>query len=397
MRKDLVVVGGGPCGCFLAERVARKGFEVLLVEEHAQIGKPVSCAGVVGVAGMRELGLRAEKFALNKLRRGLIFSPSGEVLELDRGRTEALVLDRSAFDRHLAERASEAGAEVELGTRCVEVKGRRNPVVGLAGKREGEVRTRTLAGADGPTSTVARRSGMMGRRRFIRCVQVEVRAEAEADTAEVYLGSSSVGLFGWLVPAGDVVRVGTGTLKGDPGRGLRSLLRLLSPRVRGEPGKLSFGLIPYDPPKRLVGGSVLLVGDAACQVKPLTGGGIYLGLSCALRASEALSLSLERGDPSLLKLYPREVERSFGREFAVGRRVRKLLLALSDEELDALVKCLAEPRLREEILRKADFDHHLTLLDPFFHNLPRLLTSLGPRALTRMALKGMIGPDLREV
>ncbi|MEM2978180.1 MAG: hypothetical protein QXM46_02710, partial [Candidatus Hadarchaeales archaeon] len=208
---------------------------------------------------------------------------------------------------------------------------------------------------------------------------------------------SSVGLFGWAVPAGGVVRIGMGTLKGDPGKGLRALLRLLSPRLKGEPGKLSFGLIPYDPPKRLVRGSVLLVGDAACQVKPLTGGGLYLGLSCALKASEVLSLSLEKGDPKLLKLYPKEVERSFGRELMVGRRARELLLTLSDEELDSLVRCLSEPRLKEELLRKADFDHHLTLLEPLLSNLPRLLTSLGPRALTRMALKGMIGLDLREV
>ncbi|MEM2265732.1 MAG: NAD(P)/FAD-dependent oxidoreductase [Candidatus Hadarchaeales archaeon] len=397
MRKDLVVVGGGPSGCFLAQRVAQRGFEVLLVEEHPHIGKPVSCAGVVGVKGMKEVGVKAEKFALNKVRRGLVFSPSGEVLELERGRTEALVLDREAFDKHLAELAVEEGVELRLQTRCVEVRNTKRPTTLLTGKGEGEIKTRMLVGADGPTSLVARKSGMMGRRRFIRCVQAEVKTEVEPDTVEVYLGSSSIGLFGWVVPAGEVARIGIGTLKGDPGEGLRSLLKFLSPRLRGEPKKLSFGLIPYDPPRHLVKGSVLLVGDAACQVKPLTGGGIYLGLSCALKASEALFHSLEREDPTFLKLYPKEVKRTFGRELMLGRKLREFMSVLSDEELDALVKCLNEPKLREEILKKADFDHHSSLLEVIFSNLPRLLTSLGPRALTRMALKGMVGLDLRGI
>jgi geranylgeranyl reductase family protein len=397
MRKDLVVVGGGPSGCFLAEKVARRGFEVLVVEEHERVGKPVSCAGVVGMEGMRELGVGAERFALNRLRRGLIFSPSGEVLELDRGRVEALVLDRGAFDRHLAERAEEAGAQLELGTRCLEVREEGTPVVGLSGRRRGEVRGRVLAGADGPTSVVARKSGMMGRRRFIRCVQVEMRAETEPDTAEVYLSGRAVGLFGWVVPAGEVARIGMGSLKGDPGEGLRHLLRLLSPRLKGGPGRLSFGLIPYDPPRSLLRGSTLLVGDAACQVKPLTGGGLYLGLSCSLLASRAISVFLEGGHPSLLRLYPREVERRFGRELRWGRRMRELLSSLSDRELDALVRTMAEERLRGEILRRADFDYHSSLVGVLLGNLPHLVTSLGPRALTRMALKGMIGLDLKGV
>ncbi|TDA31911.1 MAG: hypothetical protein DSO03_03895 [Hadesarchaea archaeon] len=346
---------------------------------------------------MREVGVKAERFALNEVRRGLIFSPSGEVLELERGRKEALVLDREAFDKHLAELAVEEGVELWLRTRCVDVRDTKKPTILLTGRKKGEVGTRVLAGADGPTSLVARKSGMMGRRRFIRCVQAEVKTEVEPDTVEVYLGGPSIGLFGWVVPAGEVARIGMGTLRGDPGEGLRSLLKSLSPRLRGEPKKLSFGLIPYDPPRHLVKDSVLLVGDAACQVKPLTGGGIYLGLSCALKASEALSHSLEREDPASLKLYSKEVRRTFGREFMLGRKLRELMSVLSDGELDALVKCLNEPRLREEILKKADFDHHSSLLEVILSNLPLLLTSLGPGALTRMALKGMIGLDLRGI
>lgn len=396
MMKDLVVVGGGPSGCFLAGKVAKGGFEVLLVEEHPQVGRPVSCAGVVGVGGMREVGVKAEEFALSKVRRGLIFSPSGEVLELERGRTEALVLDREAFDKHLADLASEEGAELRLQTRCVGVENPREPRVLLKGRGGGEIRAKRLVGADGPLSLVARKSGMMGRRRFIRCMQTEVRAEVEPDTVEVHL-SSGLGFFGWVVPAGEVARIGMGTLRGDPGEGLRSFLKRLSPRLRGEPKGLSPGLIPYDPPKRLVEGSVLLVGDAACQVKPLTGGGLYFGLSCALRASEALSRSLEREDPRLLKLYPKEVGEAFGKEFGFGKRLREFLLVLSEEELDASIRCLNEPKLKEGILRKADFDHHSSLLGVFLLHLPHLLLSLGPRTLTGMILKGMAGSRLTGI
>lgn len=382
LRVDVAVVGGGPAGCFVSEVLAKHGFEVAIIEEHAEVGNPACCAGVVGIGGLRELKIKPGKWVLGKLRRAVFYPPSNEPVEITRGKVEAFVIDRAAFDRELARKATKAGATLLLRTRCVGLKLGREPVVKLKGGRETEVGARLVIGADGPASIVAREAGLLKNAHYLKCAQLETIAEVRANATELYFGSSfAPGFFAWLTPAGDLCRVGLGTFRGDA---LGKLLSFVGTHptasTKVQSGKilnLCAGLIPEPLTRKIYTDRVMLVGDAAGHVKPLTGGGIYVGLSCAKLAAE-VAVDALGGEPTAKKLrvYERAVMKRFGREFKLGIRARRVFERMTDEDLNSIFELLKRKDVQALILEHFDFDHHEKLLRALLIKAPRLLPSL---------------------
>jgi len=360
----------------------------VIVEEHAEIGNPVSCAGIVGLGGLKELGIKPGKWVLNRLRGALLHPPSREPITLTRGRVEAVVIDRAAFDKELACSAADAGATFLMKTRCADVTlGERTSVKIKKIEGAGRLETRLVIGADGPTSLVASKAGLLKETSYTRCAQVEVGAEIDEDRVEVYLGNSfAPGFFAWLVPAGGVCRAGLGVSAGVPK--LFDFLNkhpVASKKVRmSQLLHLAAGLIPRPLTRKIYGERVMLVGDAAGHVKPLTGGGVYLGLACARLAAEVAARALETEvNAKILGRYERAVAKRFGAEFELGLRARRLLERLSDNELDDLLRLLATPELQPLVLGEADFDHHAQLLKSLIKKGPNLIRSLGLKRLGR--------------
>jgi digeranylgeranylglycerophospholipid reductase len=351
---DAVVVGGGPVGCFFAGNLARRGWRVAIFEEHWKIGYPWCCAGVVGIGGMNELGLPLKKsLILEELRGAILHSPSGRKVEITRGRPEAWVVDRPAFDQSLADMAVRGGAELHLGQRCRRVE------KGKVELGDRTVEGRVIVGADGPSSLVARDSGLEAKRSFMRFAQVEVEAEVTPQFAELYLGRGiAPGFFGWLVPAGERARVGVGTPQ-NPLPFLANLLKKLEKRIRGKISKPSVDLIKTSR-SRPAGQGVILIGDAAGQVKPLTKGGLYIGLSCAKLAAEATSNYLQ--GKGALEAYARAVEEKFGEEFRWGDLAFSIYSGLGDRALDWLIRMVEKKRVQKFLAEEADFDHHSRIL-----------------------------------
>lgn len=391
MRADVAVVGAGPAGCFVGGILAERGFDVVIVEEHAEVGNPVCCAGIVSASGLRELGIRPAEWVLGKLRRAVIYPPSNEPLELTRGKVEAFIVDRAAFDRSLAEEAARAGARFLLRSRCAGARFGREPALDVRGLHGGEVRARLVVGADGPASTISKEAGLTGHKRFLRGAQAEVLANTPEDTAEVYFGRSfAPGFFGWLVRAGDVTRAGVCCVEGDPLRMLHSFLRrhpVVSKRIDAKNLlNVCFGHIPLSQPRKIYADNLLLVGDAAGHVKPLTGGGIYLGLSCAREAAEVAARALE-GEPDreALRGYERAVEEKFGEEFRLGLRARRVFEKLSERELSTILELLGREDVRKVVVRNFDFDHHAKLVRALLPEVPRLLPELGIKRAMKYA------------
>ncbi|MGQ9787987.1 MAG: geranylgeranyl reductase family protein [Candidatus Hadarchaeaceae archaeon] len=379
MVTDVLIVGAGPVGCFIGKILAEYGLKVAIVEEHAEVGKPVCCTGIVGLSGLRELGIKPGKWVLDRLKGAKVYPPSNNPIELTRGKVEALVIDRQKFDSSLADAAVKSGADLFLNTRCVDFDFKNMPVVKT--QCGDKLEARVVVGADGPLSVVARKSGLLVSRRYIKCAQVEAEADVDKGFAEIYLNKSfSPGFFGWMVKAGKVARIGIGTNIGNPVRLLESFLSE-HPVVSRKVGEVILsrctGVIPECLPRRTQKGMVLLVGDAAGQVKPLTGGGIYIGLSCAKIAAETLMNTLESGRMGDLKKYPVEVMKKFGSEFSLGIRAKKLFDQMSNEDLDFLSTFLMEDRVREIVLGNFDFDHHENLITALVANTPEILRSIG--------------------
>lgn len=377
-------------GCFLAEKLVQNGFETLIVEEHPEIGQPMCCAGIVGANRLKEVGIDPREWSLNELTGGIFNSPDDDSVKITRNRTEAYVIDRAKFDRDLAKRALRAGAEIKLNTRCMEVSRKEDHVV-LKTRTDGdfeEIKGRMVVGADGTNSTVAKSLGFMEKSRPTICAQAEIAGSPESKDAQVYLNKDfSESFFSWIVPAGSVYRVGLGDYEGNMVRRLFDFIESensLPRNAREKIVRMNVGSIPAANTRKIYGDRAILVGDAAGHVKPLTGGGIFLGLCAAKLASEVVTGALEK-EPRKENLsgYEERVEEKFAREFELGKRARTMFTKMSDEDISDFVNIMDKPKIKEMILENAEFDRHSALLKKMIEEGPSIARAFGARNLAK--------------
>ncbi|MEM1884804.1 MAG: NAD(P)/FAD-dependent oxidoreductase, partial [Candidatus Jordarchaeales archaeon] len=282
MRCDVVVVGCGPAGSLASLEAAGRGVRVLVLEEHGTIGEPDHCAGLVSVNGLKALGLKVpEECVLNEVYGARFVSPSGEEVIVRRREPQAVVLDRRAFDKWLASIAQDVGVQIMLGRRVTAVSvGRRGAVVSAGGGFE--VCCEVVVDAEGCRGRIARAAGLPRPRGRIPAVQYELSGVCvDEELVELHFGSDlAPGFFAWVIPVEGGVRVGLGAYS-RPGERLRRFIKR-----RGFSGarvvrRMAGVIITGGPVGRTCSGRLLVVGDAAGQVKPTTGGGVVTGGICS--------------------------------------------------------------------------------------------------------------------
>ncbi len=365
MRYDVIVSGGGPIGCAVARDIAGAGYSTLVLEEHRRIGEPVQCAGIVSPRTL-DLARVSPGVVLQALHGMRVHSPLATTLELAGRRIYALVVDRSRFDRELAGQALAAGAEIRCGLRlrdAVRVPGGIRVTAGH-GTKEEEFCCRLLIGADGQGSTVAARFGLDGPVERVPMYAAEVELSGlSRPLMEVFLGNGvAPGWFGWVVPAGEGrARVGTGVAKGGYPRpkAVFDLMRQRHPGLLGDMKvvRSTGGLVPIGFRTRTCAERVMLVGDAACQVKPVSGGGLYLGLKAAAHCAGVAVQALSRDCLADLSAYQRAWEADTGEEIRSGLKHRRVFLGFSDRDMEFLLRFLNKPYWQKTILRHGDIDH----------------------------------------
>ncbi len=384
-RYDVAVVGAGPAGSRTARQLARLGLRVALIEEHRQVGVPSHCSGLISPRTWQMGETGDDSLVCNVLRGAYVHVQGDGHIELGDIPVRAVAIDRVRWDQALAEQAYRAGAEPVLA-RCVGVeRTKEGLVLRLQCRgRESALLARLVVGADGAHSRVARALGMPPPRERVLALGVEAEVDLPRDDyVHVFVGPDlAPGWFGWAIPLGDGrARLGIGCWagSGEPLRRYR-LLRQSFPSLLGRVRELRFygGSIPLALAPLTFGDGVLLVGDAAGQVKPFSGGGIYTGLVSAHLCAEAAAQALARDDVSAPSLYAyeRAWRRALGRELVRSRRLRELGLSLGQRELELLVRVLSHPRLRSLAVRHADIDYPSRAL----LRLARAMPSLGPLA-----------------
>jgi digeranylgeranylglycerophospholipid reductase len=406
---DVVVVGGGPAGCMAARYAAKAGVSTLLLEEHASIGEPVHCAGLLSTRALAASELqRPERCVSREIKGAVIYSPAHELL-LESPTQRAFAVRRDLFDQELANAAVKAGAEFMLRRNVKTVRtgdaGCALTVATETPNATQEITARVVIGADGVRSTVARSAGLRTTQRYLSCAQLEGDYEAESDYAEIFVGKDvAPGFFAWAIPLGTRRRARIGlcidrrcSSQTSPLSFLKRNLaehRVLAQKFGGEVFHRSAGAIPLP----MNGGmrkktthvahssGVLLVGDAAAQIKPITGGGVYYGLRCGKLAGEQAAQACLTGDMTVLHDYERRWRYEIGREIAFGLMVHRLRCAMNDTDYDTLIRTISESELVERIYAKGDMDYPSLALRGLIRNpqlLPLLARSLVKYLYTR--------------
>ena len=344
----ITIIGAGPVGNYVGYKLSEKGEEVRVVEEHKEIGKPVQCTGIFTNELAKIIKIE-KKFFVNKIKRAQIYSTKKNFVEF-KLRKENIVLDRAKLDFHLHELAASNGVKYILGKRYENNKGNKIKI------RNEIVKSDYIIGADGPFSSVAKNNGMLSNRKFGIGSQARMKGEYEKDLVEFFTG---IGCFGWVVPENEeLARVGVVSY-GNPNKDLDKLLDL-----RGKKGKIidkQGGFIPiYNPRQQIKKDNVMLVGDAATQVKATTFGGLVPGML----AADAMVSNFED--------YPREFKKKVHKDLYYNLLIRKIMDKFKEKEYDDLIKMFHNNKLRK-ILEEKDRDFPSKFILQMLIREPRLL------------------------
>lgn len=362
---DLAIVGGGPAGLLTARRCAEAGLDVLLLEEHPQIGEPVHCTGVLSFE-TAALAKIPDEIVLGRLQHAKLVSPVGAACEVRwaaSGSEEILVVDRGLFDRSLAEQAERAGAVIRLGARVDGVEVDDHGVTLAVDGRNVSARACVLA--CGVSYRLHRQLGFGLPDRVVHTAQVEADAEP-SETVELFFGREvAPDGFLWAVPIrrGDRPGLKLGALaRGDAGGYLSRFIARpeIWARLRSSPGRMIRRLLPLEPGPQTSSDRVLLVGDAGGFTKPTTGGGIFYSLLTASLAADTLIEGFHGGrlDAEFLARYERRWAAELGADLRISAWLRQFLTRCRDDEIDGLVRALASDSVQTVIRRTAHFNRH---------------------------------------
>ncbi len=362
---DVAVIGGGPVGSHVAYKLAEVGHGVVVLEQNERVGERVCCSGIIGRECVVSFAID-DSVILRWVNSARLFSPSGKSIRLYREEAQACIVDRPAFDVAMADRAQEKGAEYVLNSsvRNIKIEDDRIRVEVVQQARKSSLEARAVVIATGSGSRLVEGLGLAKIGRFAMGAQVEAETVG-IDEMELYFGQNiAPGFFAWLVPTSSH-RALVGLLTHSRPR--LYLERLMSSllnqgKIVSAETELSYGRVRLKPLAKTYGERLLVVGGAAGQVKPTTGGGIYYGLLCAELAADNLHRALEADSLSARSLanYEREWKRKIGRELKMGYWTRRLYEHLSDRQVDKIFDIMKSSGIDEELLRSDNlsFDWH---------------------------------------
>ncbi|MBU0757603.1 MAG: NAD(P)/FAD-dependent oxidoreductase [Nanoarchaeota archaeon] len=327
------IIGAGPVGNYLAYLLAKNKRKVIVFEEHKKVGEPVQCTGIVSNL-FKNIIAPSDSFVVNKVNRVRIYSPEGRYIELKI--KENFVLDRAKFDQHLKEIAEKEGVKFILGAKFIDIM-KKNGKIEFKVKKDDKINvieTDFLIGADGPQSRVAKSSAIYTKRKFLLGHQARIKYPND-NAVEFY---PYIGQFAWIVPEDkDTVRIGIASYH-RPKPIFDSFLKKLQIK-KSSIIEMQAGIIPiYDYKFSFEKKNIFLVGDAACQVKATTGGGIIQGLIGAKSLATALIKK---------KSYSEILKRKIGLELFFHSQFRKVMDRFSEKDWNELVMLCNKKRMKK--------------------------------------------------
>ena len=352
---DLLVVGAGPAGAVAAwhAKQAAPALDVVLLERDRAVGSPVRCAEGVGDAGLREFANPDGAEWVSRRITDVVFQAPDvtEVLLADCGL--GWILDRTRFDAHLAAEAAAAGAQVLVGAEATGMSrngdGRWHVRVKERGRDE-TYRARIVIGADGVETMVGRWAGLDTRvpaRDMESCAQYVLQG-IDFNPDAIYLQFSNAiapGGYAWIFPkAVGVANVGLGlvALKTD-GRNAREYLDAWIARRFPNGARTGYtvgGVIVHTTIKKTYADGVMVAGDAAHMLNPLSGGGITTAMKAGRLAGGTAAAAICAGDTTERRLstYHEAWMQLLGEDHLKYYRIKQALENVDDTSFNQLAR-----------------------------------------------------------
>lgn len=367
---DVLVVGGGPGGSSSARFASRLGLKTLMIEKRPDIGSPVRCGEGLSKQWMPECDLKPDRhWIADEVKGARIFGPSERkpitLTAENAGNEVGFVIERDKFDKDMAALAALEGADIWVKSPALEVIKEDGRVVGAKVRHNGtmeEVRAKIVIAADGFESEFGRWAGIksviLAKNDIISAVQYRMKGvDSDMDYTDFYLGSCAPKGYIWVFPKGDhEANVGIGvTITAMKDR--FDVRNYLDAWIKNHPAYSKGKNIQY-----VTGGvsvsrvkenftlpGLMLVGDAARLIDPITGGGIANSYVSGKFAAQIAKEAIESGDYSkeMMQKYEKLVKDRFQRKHLRNWIAKEKLGELSDELLDKLVDIISDASINE--------------------------------------------------
>lgn len=360
---DVVVVGGGPAGSVTAKVAAGKGCSVLLIEKRQEIGDPVRCGEACNKDTIGHHIDLDPKWISAEISGTRLYSPDGTPIIMSEGAGKpGIMLERKIFDVALARNAAKAGADISVKTSAIGIIKDNKSVSGVKVRSYGEefdIRSKIVVGADGIESKIGRWAGIdttLKLKDIETCAQYLMSdIDIDQDFCEFIMGNSvSPGGYAWIFPKGKrMANVGIGMAGNRTNEmiPIDCLKRFANKRFPGGKtiGFVVGGVPTSGPIEKTVVDGLLLVGDAARQSDPITGGGIHNAMECAKMAGDVIADAISKKDYStkILSKYEKEWRSTIGKTIEKNYRIKELFLNMNDKQLDDLAHSLKGVKFSE--------------------------------------------------
>ncbi|MGD8781684.1 MAG: NAD(P)/FAD-dependent oxidoreductase [Ignavibacteria bacterium] len=346
---DIIVIGAGPSGSMAARYASEQGVSVLMLEKDRDVGYPVRCGEAITKRNLVQFIAPDHKWIAAEISKFVVYAPDGTEIVFDFGEVKGYMLERRIFDYELAKTASDAGTEILTRAYVYDLIIREGKVCGVRVEYRGEkieIRSKIVIGADGVESRVGRWAGLKTHidfRDMESCFQVTAsNVSAAQDSLCFYLGGNyAPGGYFWVFPKGrNISNVGLGLSGGYSKK--RSPISYLSEHLNNFYPDASIltqvaGGVPCSVTlEEITGNGIMLAGDAARQVNPLTGGGIGSGMIGGSIAGRIAGEAIKRNDLSHIHSYKKEWHKRRGKLHLILDKIKEEFFEISDEEFNII-------------------------------------------------------------
>ncbi|MCK5476443.1 MAG: NAD(P)/FAD-dependent oxidoreductase, partial [Candidatus Aenigmarchaeota archaeon] len=372
------IVGAGPAGSTMAGKllILNKKHKVCIVEEHKKAGTPQQCSGLFS-KNILDLTKLKKNEIIQEIKGANFYSPSGSCISIETKQTQAYVVDRTIFDARLCDEVKKAGAKLMYNTRFISAKKIDNYYrITVFDKNINKTKTiisKYIVGCDGAYSTVANTfSFPKVQSLYGYCIFAKAKTKKDIDfiannKVELYFGKKTApDFFLWKIPreTENTIEIGVAS-SGNPFVLIEKFMAKEKINKKDIVEKMG-GLIPFEIRKQIIKDGVVLVGDAAGQVKATTGGGVVWGMKCAKIAAEALNKAIDQNSEKCLQYYALEFNKNAKPELRRLKLLRSFLNSRSDGQLNNVFETINNnPEMIEFTKNSGDMDS----ISPAFFSL----------------------------